>query len=64
MQLIKLVVKLSNHGLNISTLFLCIKLLENSTFNILFVQHPLLQESYKWLLGYDIAYLGILVTSE
>ena len=62
MQLIELVVELSNHGLDVCTFLLCIQLLKHSTLNLLLVKHALLQESQERFFSDDVPHLCILVT--
>ena len=64
MQLVKLIVKLGNHMLNVSALLLSVDLLEDSNFDILLSKQALLDEGKEGLLGEDILELGISITAQ
>ena len=64
MKLIKLIVELGNHLLNISTLFLSVEFLEYCRFDFLFVNHALVNERDEGLFRKDISNFSILVMRE
>ena len=64
MQLVKLIVKLSNHLLNVSAFLLCVDLLEYSNLDILLREHALLDEGKEGLLCENILELGIFVAAQ
>ena len=64
MQLVKLVVELSDHLLNVGRLFLSIELLEDGNLDIVLLQHALLHHRQEGLLGQHVFDLGVFVAAE
>ena len=64
MKLVKLIVELGNHLLDVGTLFLCIEFLEYGRFYLLFVDVALDNERVEGLFRKDISHFSILIMRE
>ena len=64
MQLVKLIVELSNHLLNICTFFLRVNLLEHCDLHVLLGEEPLLQQGEEWFLLQHVLDLSVTVAAQ
>ena len=64
MELIKLVIKLRDHLLDVGALLLLIDLLEDGHLDVLLTEQTLLHERVEGFLGKHVPDLGVLVASE
>lgn len=64
MELIKLVVELGNHLLDVSRFFFGVELLEDSDLNIVFMKHTLLHHRQERLRRKHVFYLSVLIATK